>query len=51
MPGHSWDNESSYRRRLAAILPVVVILLASLASHAAGSMVMEVIRYVKEVRS
>jgi TonB family protein len=30
MPGHSWDNESSYRRRLAAILPVVVILLASL---------------------
>jgi TonB family protein len=30
MPGHTWDNDSSYRRRLAAILPLVIVMLAAL---------------------
>ena len=30
MPGHSWDYDSSYRRRIAVIVPVVVLALAAL---------------------
>jgi TonB family protein len=30
MPGRTWDNEISYRRRLLAIIPVVVVLLGAL---------------------
>jgi len=28
MPGHTWENESSYRRRLLTILPLVLLMLA-----------------------
>ena len=46
MPGRSWDNDVSYRRRLAAIIPVVLLLLAVLVFVSRHMSPVEMFNYV-----
>lgn len=46
MPGRTWDNDASYRRRLAAILPVVIVVLAGLVFMTRHMAPVDVFKYV-----
>ncbi|MDH4036676.1 MAG: TonB family protein [Candidatus Krumholzibacteria bacterium] len=46
MPGRSWDNDSSYRRRLLAVLPLVILLLASLVYFTRRMAPVEIFKFV-----
>lgn len=46
MPGRSWDNDSSYRRRILAIVPLVLLLIATLVFVSRRVTPGEIYRYV-----
>ncbi len=46
MPGRSWDNETSYRRRIAGIIPLVLVLIAVLLFVTRRMTPVELYRYV-----